>query len=319
MTQHIPTHILTIDEDSANQRLDRCLMRAFPDLTFSRVGKLLRTGQVRLDGSRAKGGERLRVGQKVRLPPQHLLHNENGSKSSPQQGTRPEGPLLNLKPFVIYEDNQIIALNKPSGLAVQGGTGIRTSVDSSSGTLRKEGEPRLLLVHRLDKDTSGLLLLAKTLSAARMLTRAFRSHDVKKTYLAVVVGRPPQESGIISTHLEKGEHEGREKMLISVEHEGLLAQTEYTLLGTADEVSLLELRPLTGRTHQLRVHCAHLQCPIVGDGKYGGRAAFPWGKPCGLHLHAKSLYLPEYHDLMVEAPSPPHMEATFHRLGWYQP
>ena len=319
---------ITVAAEEADLRLDRWFQRRFPGLGHGRLQRLLRTGQVRVDGRRAKSGTRLAAGQVVRVPPLPESDTEVRPAASPPPSP---GDAAALRRAVLYQDDWVLAIDKPSGLAVQGGTGQRRHLDAMLDALRVEAAEAPRLVHRLDKDTSGVLLLARTAPAARALTAAFRSKTVQKTYWALVAGVPPQRRGRIDAPLAKRAGPGGEKVGAGAE-DGRPAVTLYRVveerrLGGRQRAAWLLLMPLTGRTHQLRAHCAALGTPILCDGKYGGRAAFPEGledQPGGpipkrLMLHAREIALPHPEDdttLRVVAPPPSHMAAAFAALGF---
>ena len=299
--------LIEVSEDDDNSRLDKWLGRRFPMLGHGLVHKLLRTGQIRVDGSRVRGGVRLIAGQWVRIPPLEVEKSE--PKRSRSNDITACGQNLNSK--VLFEDESIIALDKPSGLAVQGGTKQEDHIDNLSFRLVGEGEDRPRLVHRLDKDTSGVLLLAKTVTAARELTAAFRNNQVRKTYWAVVNGIPERRSGHIENRMQKIKSRVGERMSTNPVT-GRLAITRYEVLDSSDSgFSLLGLYPLTGRTHQLRVHCADLETPIIGDKKYGSGVT-PAELKCGsqLLLHARRIVLIRRNgvQLKIEAPIPNHIK-----------
>jgi 23S rRNA pseudouridine955/2504/2580 synthase len=301
-----------VGDDEAGQRLDRWFSRHYPGVPHGRLEKLLRTGQVRVDGRRAKGSTRLEAGQQVRVPPLETV----APPSRPKPDTR--GVKL-LADAILHMDDHVIVLNKPAGLAVQGGKGVAQSVDSLLDGLAFDKAERPRLVHRLDQDTSGLLVLARTAMAARRLTGAFRQRDTEKIYWAVGVGVPSAKEGRFDQRLAKAGAAGQERMRAA--EDGKAAVTLYRVLDSAGkQASWLELRPVTGRTHQLRIHCALAGVPILGDGKYGGQAAFldSVADARRLHLHARSLKLPHPAGgtLAVEAPLPPHILATMRRLGF---
>lgn len=307
-----------IAHDDDNIRVDRWFKRHFPDLPHARLSRMLRTGQVRLDGGRIGPSDRLSQGQTLRLPPEAVLTAALVDFSA--QTTSKPVKVIDLRPHVLYEDSHIIALNKPSGLATQGGTGMKTSVDDSLSSLGSGGDTsQLRLVHRLDKDTSGVLLLAKSAKTADTLMKQFQTKAIEKTYLAIVAGAVRNNKGSIVQPLLKKDAGGHEKM--HVDEAGQYAETHYRVEDRFDDIAtLLRLIPHTGRTHQLRVHCAHLGLPIVGDGKYGGGEAFPFGRPFALQLHAWRIQLPaiegEGEVLTLTAPLPLHIVDTCHRCGW---
>ncbi len=308
-----------VSADEAGLRLDRWFHRHFPDLSHGALQKLLRTGQVRIDGRRAEGKERIEPGQTIRLPP--------GVTASPpakprEIATVSDRDAAEIRQLVVHKDDDVIVLNKPPGLAVQGGTGTERHVDGMLDALRFGFEERPRLVHRLDKDTSGLLLIARTAQAAKRLGAAFRDRQTEKLYWAVVVGVPPKPEGAIDLPLAKRPG-GRDRELMQVDREeGQKALTHFQVLDRAGKrAALLALWPRTGRTHQLRVHCAAIGCPILGDGKYGGEEALlaPVADARRLHLHARRLTLPHPSGkgtLRVEAPAPPHFRRTVEAFGF---
>lgn len=310
---------ITVGETEADLRLDRYLKQVFQGLKQGQIEKWLRTGQLRVDGKRAKSNLRLQAGQVVRIPP---LAKDAGAAQNPLRP--PHIPLTAkelslIRHSVLYEDDAMIVLNKPYGLAVQGGTKTFLHVDRLLDAFRQGNGYRPRLVHRLDKDTTGLLLLAKTPSAARWLTQAFRAHNIHKIYWALAVGKPEKPEGTISALIAKLSGPRGEKMEVVLEN-GREATTIYQLLDydPKTDLSWLELKPETGRTHQLRVHCMELGMPILGDGKYGGAKAHPLENRTKMHLHA---YKIEFTDLKgqpksFKAPLPEHMIDTFKRLGF---
>ena len=282
----------TIARGEADWRFDRWCKTHFPDLAFGKMQKLLRTGQFRLDGRRLDASTRLNPGQIVRVPP---LPIEPIVPRLPLRADKriPERDVAMMRGLVIYEDDALIAIAKPAGLAVQGGSGTKRHVDQLMEAFVDKNGDRPKLVHRLDKDTSGVLVLAKSTRAARELTFAFQQHKVRKLYWAVVIGRPKRDEGVIDLSLEKAGGAGREKMTESESEEARFARTAFrTLEANAKVAAWLGLLPLTGRTHQLRAHCALSGFPILGDGKYGGKEAHPTGAPSELALHARELDLP---------------------------
>jgi 23S rRNA pseudouridine955/2504/2580 synthase len=309
---------LTVPPAEADTRLDRWLRRRFPALTQGALQKMLRTGQIRVDGARAEANTRLAAGQQVRVPPMPMA-------PAPRPAGRPvpEAEARELRARVLHRDASVIVLDKPHGLAVQGGPGITRHLDGMLDALAEDGE-RPRLVHRLDRDTSGVLVLARSAPAAAFLAKAFRGRDVAKTYWAVVVGEPQHPGGRIDMALAREQGARGERTVPATKgSDSVRAITDYDVLDAAKRrAALLELRPVTGRTHQLRVHCAEaLGCPILGDGKYGGAAAHLEGLDGALHLHARALSLPhpEGGTLAVEAAAPPHMAATMRFLGFDNP
>lgn len=314
--------LLQIPQDAQGQRLDRWLRQQLPNVPYVLLQKWLRTGQIRLDGKRVKPSEVLKAGQQLRLPP-FAMQGDEASVVVPKQQTLNPKTLKLLQASIIFEDDDLIALNKPRNLAVQGGTETTDHVDlylealtATSVQNESSQEPaKLRLVHRLDKDTTGVLLIAKTYAVARELTGLFRDHAIEKTYLAWVVGKPTQRKGHLEATLGKRRGVAREKMSTRVE-DGSHTATAYECLRTIQNhghtLSLLELKPLTGKTHQLRVHCAQLlDCPILGDGKYGGKAAQPFLKRLPLHLHAAKIQfqMPSTgRTYEIKAPLPTHFD-----------
>ena len=302
--------LVAVPADEDDTRIDRFLRRLVPGLTQGPVEKMLRSGLIRIDGAKAKPATRLVAGQQLRLPP-HLR-----DAPVPDQGSKPVVATPQLRSqfaeMVVAEGDDWIAINKPSGLAVQGGSGMTRHLDGMLQALASGEDDRMRLVHRIDKDTSGLLLLARDRSAARRLTRAFQAQEMEKTYLALVTGAPPPSMDI-DNPLMKGGGAGGEMMIVSPE--GQSAYTEMQLIEAAGRrLALVALRPHTGRTHQLRVHMAHVGHPIIGDGKYGGAGAHPGGTIAKrLHLHAWRLRLPD--GRMIEAPLQAHFQQSLGLLG----
>jgi 23S rRNA pseudouridine955/2504/2580 synthase len=307
---------IAVTADEAEIRLDRWFKRHFPGLAHGRLEKLLRTGQVRLDGRRAGAGDRVAPGQLVRVPP---LGESKPLPAAPAVSLQ-RGDATLLQRAVLHRDDAVIVIDKPAGLAVQGGTNSERHVDALLDTLRFGAAERPRLVHRLDKDTSGVLVLARTQAAAAKLAALFRSKAVRKVYWAVTAGVPKPRRGRIDQPLAKLMGRAGERV-VADEEEGKRAVTFYrTVSHAGDKIAWLALEPVTGRTHQLRAHMAGIGTPILGDGKYGGTAAHPAGVPQArqLHLHARALSLPHPDGtrLTVTAPLPPHMRATFAFFGF---
>ncbi len=315
-------HTAQVAADEADLRLDRWFRRHHPALTQGALQKMLRTGQVRVDGRRAEGGTRLAPGQEIRVPPlpDTPAPQAGGGGAAPRVDERDAAMLQRL---VLYRDDSVIALDKPHGLPVQGGPGIARHLDGMLDALRDGAADRPRLVHRLDRDTSGILLLARTGAAASRLAAAFRGRDARKTYWAVVAGRPHPLEGRITMALAKTGSPHGERVAPAEGPDAAHAITDYRVLDSARKhASWLELNPVTGRTHQLRVHCASaLGTPVVADGKYGGAAAHLDGLSPLLHLHARAIALPhpEGGTLEVSAPLPPHMSETHAHLGFDRP
>ncbi|MFQ3623808.1 MAG: RluA family pseudouridine synthase [Acetobacteraceae bacterium] len=310
----------TVAEGEGELRLDRWFRRHFPALTHGALAKLLRTGQIRVDGKRAETGTRLSPGQTIRVPP--LPERETPAPRRPTEVD--ERAAKDLARRILYRDGSVIVLDKPFGLPVQGGPGITRSLDHLLDALRFDAEERPRLVHRLDRDTTGVLVLARTAAAASRLAAAFRSRAAEKTYWAVTVGVPTPREGRIDAPVAKraGERGERVALADAADRDAARAVTDYAVRdAAARRAAWVELRPLTGRTHQLRVHCAALLCPILGDAKYAGAGAMLAGFPELLHLHARGLSIPhpEGGRLTVEAPLPPHLRETFAMLGFAAP
>ena len=314
----------TVGPDEADLRLDRWFRRHFPHLPHGALAKLLRTGQIRVDGKRAETGTRLVPGQIIRIPPLPEP-DQRVSKQAPPPIDERAAKALQAR--VLYRDASVVVLDKPFGLPVQGGPGIGRSVDHLLDALRFGADERPRLVHRLDRDTTGVLVLARSAAAASRLAAAFRARDAEKTYWAVTVGVPRPREGRVDAPLAKRPGPRGERVAVvdeETEEGGKVARavTDYRVIDHAGKrAAWLELFPLTGRTHQLRAHCVALRCPILGDAKYGGPSAMLAGLPEMLHLHARRLAIahPEGGRLVVEAPLPPHMTETFARLGFAAP
>ncbi len=314
----------TVSDDEADIRLDRWFRRHFPGVPQSAIQKLCRTGQVRVDGKRAEAATRLLSGQAVRIPPLPAMPAEKPRMEPNPAATR------EIEAMILYQDDHLIVLNKPYGVAVQGGPGITRHIDGMLEGLRVEGGDRPRLVHRLDRDTTGVLLIAKTAGVAAKLAASFRGRDMDKTYWAIVAGRPVPVEGEIDLPLKRigGERGERTAPAERDDEDAARAITEYrTLDHAARKLAWLELKPRTGRTHQLRVHCVAIRAPILGDVKYArpdqnnAFAATVAGLPEKMHLHARSLVFPHPAGgiMRAEADLPPHMVETFHTLGFSAP
>ena len=313
-----PVATREIAPDDADQRLDRWFRRHYPALGHGPLEKLLRTGQIRVNGKRARAGTRLAPGDRVRVPPLP----ERGAARAPRPAPPPDDADAEMvRAAVIHRDDDLIALNKPPGLPVQGGSRVGRHLDGMLAALRFEAAEAPRLVHRLDRDTSGVLLLARHAAAARALTALFRTRRLQKLYWALVIGVPRPAQGRIDAPLAKRQAgAGAGERVVATAEGGQRAVTDYALIEAAGRrLSWLALMPRTGRTHQLRAHTASVfGHPIVGDGKYGGEAAFPPGLEPRLHLHARALALPRKGraPLVLTAPLPPHMAASWRFLGF---
>ena len=319
---------VSIDADDDGIRLDRWFKRHHPNVSHILLQKLLRKGEVRLDGKRADTSTRIAAGQSIRLPPQ-VVHAKAPEK--PQRETDKPAPhplatrdMGSLADRILYMDKQVIVIDKPPGLATQGGSGLTKHVDGMLDSLQYEKPDRPRLVHRLDRDTSGVLMIARTATAASGLAASLSLRDTSKVYWALTRGVPKQKRGVIKAALAKegghGPHGRDERMTVSDDDDAKEALTEYAVMATAGtEFAWVAARPITGRTHQIRVHLASLGTPIVGDFKYGGTDARPRGDIADkLHLHARSIDIgrPDGNRLQVTAPLPPHMRKSWQTLGF---
>ncbi|HSI39578.1 MAG TPA: RluA family pseudouridine synthase [Xanthobacteraceae bacterium] len=339
-----------VERDEEGMRLDRWFKNHYPDLAFGHLQKLLRTGQVRVDGARAKTNTRLASGQSVRVPPleekvqpsaadyleaQEAIARGEAPPRVPRQslGESVSAPAVRravaddkdavfLRSITLYEDRDVMVLNKPYGLAVQGGSGTYRHVDGLMESLRAEDGQKPRLVHRIDKDTSGILLVARSRLAAATLAKTFRSRSARKVYWALVPGVPRPRQGRISTYLAKDEAAERMRVARHGDDEASHAVSYYAVVDqAAQKLSWLSLKPVTGRTHQLRAHAAHIGHPIVGDPKYFDieNWPLPGGLQNRLHLLARRLVIPHPRGdglIDVSAPLPPHMEQSWNVLGF---
>jgi 23S rRNA pseudouridine955/2504/2580 synthase len=310
------TDTVTVAGEDGEVRLDRWFKRHYPTLGHGHLEKLLRTGRVRVDGKRARSSDRVAPGQAIRLPPLDQL------AAPAQQAVRQVSPAdeAMLRDAVLHRDDAVIVLNKPPGLAVQGGRGTARHLDGLLDALCFGSHQRPRLVHRLDKETSGVLVVARTAAAAAFLARAFREKTTRKIYWAIVVGVPKLRQGRIDLALAK--LPGREGERVRADAEdGKRAVTYYRVVDdVGGKASWLALLPVTGRTHQLRAHCAAIGTPILGDAKYGAAAAHLAGVPDArrVHLHARSLSIPHPlgGTLRVTAPLPRHMRQSWEFFGF---
>lgn len=308
---------IPVAADDGELRLDRWFRRHFPGLGHGRLEKLLRTGQIRIDGKRARAGDRIAPGQLIRVPP--LGNDSSAAPRSEPLAPRPRDIAM-LQRAVLHRDDDVIVIDKPPGLAVQGGTNTERHLDAMLDALRFDAKERPRLVHRLDRDTSGVLVLARSAAAAAKLAAAFRDKATRKLYWAAVVGLPKPRRGRIDQPLAKLPGPAGERVAPD-EEDGKRAVTYYRTVSHAhDKLAWVALQPVTGRTHQLRAHCAAIGTPILGDGKYGAAAAHPAGVPNArkLHLHARALSLPHPAGgwLVVTAPLPAHMRETWAFFGF---
>jgi 23S rRNA pseudouridine955/2504/2580 synthase len=312
---------VTVTPDEAGLRVDRFLEARFPGLSFSHIQRVIRKGELRVNGRRAKPNDRLDAGQAVRIPPLRLnQESPRGAASAADEKTR-----AFLRSITLFEDADVLVLNKPMGLAVQGGSGTTRHIDGMLEVFREAGRDaqRPRLVHRLDKDTAGCLLVAKTRFAAAALAKSFRSRAARKIYWALVAGVPKPRQGRISTYLAKEEREDESLMRIARHGEegASHAVTYYAVVDTAArQLAWVSLKPVTGRTHQLRAHMAHIGHPIVGDPKYFMKENWelPPGMQNRLHLLARRIVVPHPRGGVIDitAPLPAHMRQSWNLIGF---
>lgn len=309
---------VTVTQDEAGMRVDRFLEAKFPGLSFSHIQRIIRKGELRVNGKRREPKDRLETGQAVRIPPLRL------DAPPPRPGSpKDEETKAFLKSITLYEDDDVMVLNKPMGLAVQGGSGTTRHIDGMLGVLTARDGQRPRLVHRLDKDTSGCLLIARNRFSAAALAKTFRSRSARKIYWALVPGVPKPKQGRISTYLAKDEREDDSIMRVAKHGEegASHAVTYYAVVETAaHKLAWLSLKPVTGRTHQLRVQLAHIEHPIVGDPKYFNieNWELPGGIQNRLHLLARRIAVPHPRGGVIDvtAPLPPHMQQSWNLLGF---
>ena len=310
----------TITDDDNDIRLDRWFKRHYPGIQHSLLEKHLRKGLIRVDGKKAKTSDRVMAGQVIICPPMQVDETVKAKRQASAKD------LAAVKEWVLYKDANIIVINKPSGLAVQGGTKITRNLDDMLEGLRFEAKERPKLIHRIDRDTSGALVLARSSKVAAQLAKGFFEKSIEKTYWALVNGSPLPPVGFIDLPLNKIERADSYEQVEVDEDEGKYAKTEYRVIDSlARKFALMELKPLTGRMHQLRVHMAAIDCPIVGDYKYGGGMKQPKNSNAGgigvedvLHLHARRIVIPALPGgkvVDVTAPLPKHMINCFNALG----
>ena len=310
----------TVGSDDEGARLDRWFKRHLPEIGFATISRWARTGQIRVDGKRAAPEDRIHAGQVLRVPPGGL-EPPGGPRGPAARAELTDEQIERAEAMLLHRDRAAIVLNKPPGLATQGGTGTYDHVDGLLDAFAPDG-PRPRLVHRLDKDTSGALLVAATPGSAAWFAKRFATRAAKKLYWALVVGVPSIEEGLIELPLAKQPGTGGEKMMVDESEQGQPAKTRYRVIDMAgNSACWVELQPFTGRTHQLRVHMAAIGHPIVGDGKYGGQDAFLSGSISRkMHLHARRLVIdhPDGTPLDVTAPLPDHFAASLQQLGFVE-
>lgn len=315
----VKRHVVTAEEDG--MRLDRWFRLHFPQVTFAYLNKLTRTGQVRVAGARARTSTRLVAEQEIRVPP---LAFDTRPADLPKADVKPLTPQERrlFQSMVLHEDGDIYVLNKPSGLAVQGGSKTHHHLDGLLMGLGAELKERPLLVHRLDRDTSGVIVIAKRRAVAAALGKLFATRGVKKTYWALVKGVPKPAQGRIEVALVKAKGPEGDRMRASQageEEDEQRAVTFYSVIDKAPPVAAwVSLKPVTGRQHQLRAHMAHIGTPILGDEKYGGQEGMPEELAQRLHLHARRIVFPHPRGgtVDVSAPVPEHMRQGFALFGF---
>ncbi|MFZ5719427.1 MAG: RluA family pseudouridine synthase [Pseudomonadota bacterium] len=305
---------LYVDKGEEGVRLDRWFKRRWPHLNHIQIQKLTRSGQIRVDGARAKPDTRLTAGSQVRVPPLP------DAPPPGEKGKLDPRDIAFAKSLVIYEDEEVLALNKPCGLAVQGGTKTSRHVDRLLSAWG-EGLERPRLVHRLDRDTSGVLVLGKTPGAAAKLSGAFARRRAQKVYWAIVSGFPKPGEGVLELPLAKKGVGDREMMVPTdpKDPRAETAETEFVTIARAGpRAAWMALWPHTGRTHQLRAHMLAMDHPILGDPKYNTEASRALSEGLKLQLHARRLTLPHPSrgTLVLEAPLSPEMRAGFERFGF---
>ncbi|WCR53790.1 MAG: Ribosomal large subunit pseudouridine synthase C [Wolbachia endosymbiont of Ctenocephalides orientis wCori] len=305
MSQNIKTILVEGDD----VRLDRYIRKIFPDLKQSAIEKSLRKGLIKVDNCKAKSNERVNSGQTITLKYLDYIEDVNSEHKYNEKLVE------ELRSNILYEDEYILAINKPAGVIVQGGVKVKNSISDLLDQIR-EGEI-FKIVHRLDRDTSGVIIFARNAEVARYLMEEFKARRVKKFYLALTAGIPTKSRGKIDHPLVKKYISGQEKVVID-ENSSQNATTYFSIIARlAHNVAYLKLQPITGRTHQLRAHLAYVNCPILGDGKYGGKKAFFDGVANKIHLHSYSLslQLPNNKNITIDAPLPKHIKQSIEALN----
>ena len=313
---------ITVTDGEADMRLDRWFRRHFPDVGHVYLQKLLRTGQVRVNAKRAGAGDRLAAGSEIRVPAiVRLPKKEKGQRKTAASASDADRKFI--EDMILFEDNDVLVLNKPAGVAVQGGTGTKRHIDGILAGMADRFGDRPRLVHRLDRDTSGVLLIAKTRAAAAKLGRTFQTRSAAKTYWALVKGVPKPPQGRVEAPLVKAsgpEGDRVRKALPGEQDKAMHATTHYAVIDrVAHKAAWVSLKPVTGRQHQLRAHMDLIGHPIVGDNKYPGGLDLPAeNMEARLHLHARRLIIPHPSGagkIDVSAPLPQHMLRTWELMG----
>jgi 23S rRNA pseudouridine955/2504/2580 synthase len=318
MTALRQVEAVTVGGDEAGMRLDRWFKLHYPGLGFGHLQKLLRSGQIRVDGGRVKAATRLAPGQSVRVPPLETI--DSAPAPRPRQVAGDDAAFL--RDILLYEDDAVLVFNKPAGLAVQGGSGMTRHIDGMLAALTDRNGVKPRLVHRLDRETAGVLIAARTRAAAATLAKTFRSRSARKIYWALVSGVPRPAQGRISTFLKRDDGEEQMRLAAHGEDDARHAVTHYSVVDRAgDRLAWLSLKPVTGRTHQLRVHLASIGHPIVGDARYrdADAAPLPGGLQNRLHLLARRLVVPHPSGrgtIDATAPLPPHMLQSWNLVGF---
>ena len=307
-------YYIEVTQDEDNQRLDRFLQKHLVGVPFGLLQKLMRKGQIRVDSGRVKPATRLTAGQKVRIPPMDAPKEIETRELS-------EYDIKLMKSIVLFDDGEILAVNKPAGLATQGGTNIKRHLDGMLKALENEEGVKPRIVHRLDKDTSGVLLLARSADMARKLGKLFQERDIRKIYWALTIPAPEINQGEIRAPIIKAGGMGNEKMVVDSE-KGQNAVTLFDIVERAHkQMAFVAFWPKTGRTHQIRVHAAHMGCPILGDGKYGGQDAMidDVDHPRRVHLHAQLIAFKHPNtgkDIVISAPLSDEMKKSWRSFGF---
>lgn len=300
----------TILVEDNNVRLDRYIRRIFPNLKQSTIEKSLRKGLIKVDNCKAKSSDKVNSGQTITIRYLDYIENTNSERKYNEK-------LVNLlRENILYEDEYILAINKSAGVIVQGGVKVKISISDLLDQIRER--EIFKIVHRLDRDTSGVIIFARNASVARYLMEEFKGQKIKKTYLALTAGIPSKDNGTIDYPLVKKYISGQEKVVVD-ESSPQSATTHFSIIARLKHnVAYLKLQPITGRTHQLRAHLAHINCPILGDGKYGGKKAFIDGVANQIHLHSHSLSLklPNNKEISITAPISRHIEKSIEALSF---